>query len=196
MRKGGRIEGSTPQVQDASITHYAFGGSHGQNSIRHGQHGGYQGAYAHQQPDQLDRRAELLGAQRKQELDHGLEPKPKRARRVGEEQLAPSGLIGVLDDAALLGQAVHRIVRRHHVVVVLGQAGLQGIDPFLTVLDAQRSYYAAQQLMVQTKLTAAQNLVAIYQTIGGDTLLQATPVCQQLPGDTGAAATSPFCSPR
>jgi multidrug efflux system outer membrane protein len=71
-----------------------------------------------------------------------------------------------------------------------------GIDPFLTVLDAQRSYYAAQQQMVQTKLTAAQNLVTIYQTIGGDTLLEATPVCTVLPGDKTAAATSPLCSPR
>jgi outer membrane protein, multidrug efflux system len=70
-----------------------------------------------------------------------------------------------------------------------------GIDPFLTVLDAQRSYYAAQQQMVQTKLTAAQNLVTLYQTIGGDTLLQATPVCQALPGDKTVAATSPLCSP-
>lgn len=71
-----------------------------------------------------------------------------------------------------------------------------GIDPFLTVLDAQRSYYAAQQQMVQTKLTAAQNLVTIYQTIGGDTLLEATPVCTVLPGDKTAAATSPLCAPR
>lgn len=70
-----------------------------------------------------------------------------------------------------------------------------GIDPFLTVLDAQRSYYAAQQQMVQTKLTAAQNLVTIYQTIGGDTLLQATPVCTTLPGDKSATPTSPLCSP-
>jgi multidrug efflux system outer membrane protein len=71
-----------------------------------------------------------------------------------------------------------------------------GIDPFLTVLDAQRSYYAAQQQMVETKLTAAQNLVTIYQTIGGDTLLEATPVCESLPGDRTPAATSPLCSPR
>jgi multidrug efflux system outer membrane protein len=71
-----------------------------------------------------------------------------------------------------------------------------GIDPFLTVLDAQRSYYAAQQQMVETKLTAAQNLVTIYQTIGGDTLLEATPVCEPLPGDRTRAATSPLCSPR
>jgi outer membrane protein, multidrug efflux system len=70
-----------------------------------------------------------------------------------------------------------------------------GIDPFLTVLDAQRSYYAAQQQMVQTKLTAAQNLVTLYQTIGGDTLLQATPVCTTLPGDRTVGTPAPFCSP-
>ena len=69
-----------------------------------------------------------------------------------------------------------------------------GIDPFLTVLDAQRSYYSAQQAMVQTKLAAAQNLVTIYQTIGGDTALQTTPVCTTLPGDGSATATSPLCS--
>jgi multidrug efflux system outer membrane protein len=71
-----------------------------------------------------------------------------------------------------------------------------GIDPFLTVLVAQRSYYAAQQQMVRTKLTAAQNLVTLYQTIGGDTLLQATPVCTVLAGDKSAAPTSPLCAAR
>lgn len=69
-----------------------------------------------------------------------------------------------------------------------------GIDPFLTVLDAQRSYYVAQQQMVQTKLSAAQNLVTLYQTIGGDTLLQTTPVCQKLPGDRAASSTAPQCT--
>ena len=69
-----------------------------------------------------------------------------------------------------------------------------GVDPFLNVLDAQRSYYAAQQQMVQIKLTAAQNIVDTYQSIGGDALLQATPVCQPLPGDKPAGA-SPICSP-
>jgi multidrug efflux system outer membrane protein len=71
-----------------------------------------------------------------------------------------------------------------------------GIDPFLTVLDAQRSYYAAQQQIVQIKLTAAQNIVTTYQTIGGDASLQSTPVCQPLPGDRVAAGpTSALCSP-
>ena len=72
-----------------------------------------------------------------------------------------------------------------------------GIAQFLTVLDAQRSYYAAQQQMVQTKLTAAQNLVTTYQTIGGDVSLQSTPVCEPLPGDRVATGpTSALCSPK
>ena len=72
-----------------------------------------------------------------------------------------------------------------------------GIDPFLTVLDAQRSYYSAQQTLVSIKLTAAQNIVTTYQAIGGDTLLQGTPICQQLPGDTGQpnAMLSKECLP-
>jgi outer membrane protein, multidrug efflux system len=70
-----------------------------------------------------------------------------------------------------------------------------GIDPFLTVLDAQRSYYIAQQAMVQTKLLAAQNLVDLYQSIGGDARLEATPICQPLPGDRPAGATTALCSP-
>ena len=69
-----------------------------------------------------------------------------------------------------------------------------GIDPFLNVLDAQRSYYLAQQALVLTKQAAAQNLVDLYQSIGGDTLLQSTPVCQPLPGETGVNAhPAPGC---
>ncbi|HKP34397.1 MAG TPA: efflux transporter outer membrane subunit [Sphingomicrobium sp.] len=67
-----------------------------------------------------------------------------------------------------------------------------GIDPFLTVLDAQRSYYAAQQTMVQTRLAAAQNIVGLYQAIGGDALLQGTPLCQALPGDRTRAGGQPL----
>ena len=72
-----------------------------------------------------------------------------------------------------------------------------GIDPFLTVLDAQRSYYSAQQQVVRVKLTAAQNLVTLYQVIGSDRLLQTTPVCQALPGDSSAksAKLASQCSP-
>ena len=69
-----------------------------------------------------------------------------------------------------------------------------GIDPYLNVLTAEQSYYSAQQSMVSIKLTAAQNLINIYQTIGGDALLEATPVCAVLPGDKSAAPTSSFCA--
>ena len=47
-----------------------------------------------------------------------------------------------------------------------------GIDSFLSSLDAQRSYYAAQQFLVQAKLTAASNRVDLYQALGGDSLLE------------------------
>ena len=47
-----------------------------------------------------------------------------------------------------------------------------GIDSFLNSLDAQRSFYSAQQIMVQAKLTAAQNRVDLYQSLGGDSLLE------------------------
>lgn len=46
-----------------------------------------------------------------------------------------------------------------------------GIDSFLSSLDAQRSYYSAQQVLVQAKLTAAQNRVDMYRSLGGDSLL-------------------------
>lgn len=50
-----------------------------------------------------------------------------------------------------------------------------GVDPYLNVLSAQQSYYAAQQTLVQMKLTAAENLVNLYQALGGDSLLDAPP---------------------
>lgn len=50
-----------------------------------------------------------------------------------------------------------------------------GIDTFLSSLDAQRQLYSAQQILVQTQLTRAANLVTLYRTLGGDSLLDATP---------------------
>jgi len=51
----------------------------------------------------------------------------------------------------------------------------EGIDPFLNVLDAQRSYYAAQRTQALGRLTAAQNQVELYQALGGDSLYPASP---------------------
>ncbi len=46
-----------------------------------------------------------------------------------------------------------------------------GIDNFLASLDAQRSYYSTQQALVSTKLAAAENLVDLYRSVGGDMLI-------------------------
>jgi len=51
----------------------------------------------------------------------------------------------------------------------------QGIDPYLSTLVAQRDYYAARRTMVAIRLTKAQNLVALYQTLGGDQLVETLP---------------------
>jgi multidrug efflux system outer membrane protein len=53
-----------------------------------------------------------------------------------------------------------------------------GIENFLATLDAQRSSYSAQQVLVQTKLESAENLVALYQSLGGDDLLRTAPVVE------------------
>ena len=46
-----------------------------------------------------------------------------------------------------------------------------GIENFLSSLDAQRSYYAAQRLYVLSRLGAATNLVDLYRSLGGDSLI-------------------------
>lgn len=53
-----------------------------------------------------------------------------------------------------------------------------GIDPFLSVLTTQRTYYQIQQILVHTKLLAALNRVTLYQSLGGDSLLQTAPLCE------------------
>ena len=71
-----------------------------------------------------------------------------------------------------------------------------GIDPFLNVLVAQRSYYSAQTALVQTKLTAAQNRVALYQSLGGDSLLQTAPLCDvTYVSNASSAKLASQCSP-
>ncbi len=42
-----------------------------------------------------------------------------------------------------------------------------GVDSFLTTLDAQRTLYSAQQALVTTRLARATNLVALYSALGG-----------------------------
>ena len=71
-----------------------------------------------------------------------------------------------------------------------------GVDPFLNVLVAQRSYYTAQTALVQTKLTAGQNKVDLYQSLGGDSLLQTAPLCDvTYVNSANSAKLASQCSP-
>ena len=49
-----------------------------------------------------------------------------------------------------------------------------GIDSYLDSLVAQRSYYSAQQTLINTELVRASNLVTLYRTLGGDSLVEAS----------------------
>lgn len=51
-----------------------------------------------------------------------------------------------------------------------------GIDSFLSTLDAQRSYYSSVRTLVATRLEEGQNLVDLYQALGGDELIRTSPV--------------------
>ncbi|MET0373751.1 MAG: efflux transporter outer membrane subunit [Rhizorhabdus sp.] len=51
----------------------------------------------------------------------------------------------------------------------------EGIDPYLNTLDAQRTAYSAARTLVNTRLIKAQNLVTLYQSLGGDQLVDALP---------------------
>jgi outer membrane protein, multidrug efflux system len=42
-----------------------------------------------------------------------------------------------------------------------------GIDSFLTLLDAQRSLYAAEQELIRTRLASVSNTVNLYKVLGG-----------------------------
>jgi len=43
----------------------------------------------------------------------------------------------------------------------------EGVDPYLTTLDAQRTLYSARQSLAETRLAEVQNLVALYESLGG-----------------------------
>ena len=43
----------------------------------------------------------------------------------------------------------------------------KGVDSYLTVLDSQRSLYAAQQNLINTRLSRLANMVTLYKVLGG-----------------------------
>jgi multidrug efflux system outer membrane protein len=70
----------------------------------------------------------------------------------------------------------------------LTQARFQGgIENFLTSLIAQRDLYSAQQNLARTRLDRAVNLVDLYRTLGGDSLIDEG----DLPGPSTAGKAEP-----
>jgi multidrug efflux system outer membrane protein len=51
----------------------------------------------------------------------------------------------------------------------------EGVDPYLSLLDAQRTAYGAARTLATTRLIKAQNLVTLYQSLGGDQLIDTLP---------------------
>jgi multidrug efflux system outer membrane protein len=51
----------------------------------------------------------------------------------------------------------------------------EGVDPYLSLLDAQRTAYGAARTLATTRLIKAQNLVTLYQSLGGDELIDTLP---------------------
>lgn len=47
----------------------------------------------------------------------------------------------------------------------------EGIDPYLSTLDAQRTYYGARRSLASVRLVRADNLVTLYRSLGGDMLM-------------------------
>ena len=54
-----------------------------------------------------------------------------------------------------------------------------GIDTYLAALDAQRTLYSARRTLAATRLIRAQNLVDLYQTLGGDQLVADRPTANK-----------------
>jgi multidrug efflux system outer membrane protein len=51
----------------------------------------------------------------------------------------------------------------------------QGVDPYLNSLIAERTLYSAQQTLASTRFLKADNLVTLYNVLGGDQLIDAMP---------------------
>lgn len=79
------------------------------------------------------------------------------ARRavIADQLRAQQGLVEAAADTLRLSEARYR----------------EGIDPFLTTLDAQRTLYSARRALASARLVRANNLVELYRSLGGGELV-------------------------
>lgn len=72
---------------------------------------------------------------------------------------------GTIEEQTAAQQALVEATGKRY---ILSQARYdKGIDSSLSVLDAQRSLYSAQQELIATRLTRLTNLVTLYKVLGG-----------------------------
>jgi len=71
--------------------------------------------------------------------------------RLMEQQNAQQSLVNTLEETYRLSEARYK----------------RGIDSYLSVLVAQRSLYAAEQVLVSLRLARLSNLVTLYKVLGG-----------------------------
>lgn len=80
----------------------------------------------------------------------------------------------VADTLAVWGTVKERLSAQQSLVSAVAETYrlansryIKGIDSYLSVLDAQRSLYAAQQGLIAIRLTQLANLVTLYKVLGG-----------------------------
>ncbi len=72
---------------------------------------------------------------------------------------------GTLDDEV---GAQRKLVDASQLAYTLSQQRFDsGVDSYLTVLDSQRSLYAAQQSLIATRLARLNNQISLYKALGG-----------------------------
>lgn len=74
-------------------------------------------------------------------------------------------LRGTLDDQLAAQEALTQALERTHSLATARYTA--GLDGYLSVLDAQRSLYGAQQALLALRRTRYANLVTLYKVLGG-----------------------------
>jgi multidrug efflux system outer membrane protein len=82
-------------------------------------------------------------------------------------QEVEDALIAYVQEQAHRAELSDSVAANVKAVDLAGQRYNQGLVDFLSVLDAQRSLYAAQDALVQSERRISENLVALYKALGG-----------------------------
>jgi multidrug efflux system outer membrane protein len=90
------------------------------------------------------------------------------------ERAVQAGFREVADALALSGTLAQQLAAQQALVDAAERANAlsrarydAGRDSFLVVLDAERTFYAAQQSLLLTRLAEQNNRVALYKALGG-----------------------------